>query len=116
MERANCKGLDPELFFPTREASPQQVEAAKAVCAGCTVTEQCLHLALLNNEKDGIWGGLSGRQRRLAKPSVGGKPVRCINCDKEFLGHSQSKLCSPECRDERLRASRRKYLSSRRAS
>ncbi|MGZ4712361.1 MAG: WhiB family transcriptional regulator [Acidimicrobiia bacterium] len=60
-ERANCLGVDPDLFFPERGASTRE---AKGVCAGCEVRLDCLEYALCNGEKFGIWGGLSERERR----------------------------------------------------
>ena len=60
-ERANCLGVDPDLFFPERGASTRE---AKSVCAGCEVKADCLEYALDNGEKFGIWGGLSERERR----------------------------------------------------
>ena len=59
--RANCLGVDPDLFFPERGASTRE---AKEVCRGCVVREDCLEYALVNGEKFGIWGGLSERERR----------------------------------------------------
>jgi WhiB family transcriptional regulator, redox-sensing transcriptional regulator len=61
MNYGNCLGVDEELFFPERGASTR---AAKEVCRGCVVREDCLDYALDNNEKFGIWGGLSERERR----------------------------------------------------
>lgn len=58
---ANCLGQDPDLFFPERGASTKE---AKAVCQGCEVRGDCLEYALANEEKFGIWGGLSDRERR----------------------------------------------------
>lgn len=60
-DRANCLGVDPDLFFPERGASTRE---AKEVCRGCEVRQQCLDYALENGEKFGIWGGLSERERR----------------------------------------------------
>jgi WhiB family redox-sensing transcriptional regulator len=60
-ERANCLGVDPDLFFPERGASTRE---AKSVCGSCEVREECLEYALVNGEKFGIWGGLSERERR----------------------------------------------------
>lgn len=57
----NCGGVDPDLFFPERGASQKE---AKAVCRSCVVREDCLEYALENDEKFGIWGGLSERERR----------------------------------------------------
>ena len=59
--RANCMGVDPDLFFPERGASTRE---AKEVCRGCVVREDCLEYALENAEKFGIWGGMSERERR----------------------------------------------------
>ncbi len=56
-----CRGSDPNLFFPERGES---VKEAKAVCARCPVRPECLEYALANQEKFGIWGGLSERERR----------------------------------------------------
>lgn len=60
-ERANCMGVDPDLFFPERGASTRE---AKEVCRGCVVQFDCLEYALANGEKFGIWGGMSERERR----------------------------------------------------
>ncbi len=59
--RANCMGVDPDLFFPERGASTRE---AKDVCRGCVAREDCLEYALENGEKFGIWGGMSERERR----------------------------------------------------
>ena len=59
--RANCMGVDPDLFFPERGASTRE---AKEVCRGCVVKNDCLEYALDNGEKFGIWGGMSERERR----------------------------------------------------
>jgi WhiB family redox-sensing transcriptional regulator len=58
---AACRGIDPELFFPTRGGDTRQ---PRAVCADCPVRTDCLEHAITTNEKVGIWGGLSERERR----------------------------------------------------
>ncbi len=58
---ANCRGADPDLFFPERGASTR---AAKAICGECQVRADCLEFAIVSSEKFGIWGGLSERERR----------------------------------------------------
>ena len=72
--RANCMGVDPELFFPERGASTRE---AKEVCRGCVVREDCLEYSLANGEKFGIWGGLSERERRRIRRgrAVSGRTV-----------------------------------------
>lgn len=58
---ANCRGADPDLFFPERGASTR---TAKSICRECSVQDQCLEFAIVSSEKFGIWGGLSERDRR----------------------------------------------------
>ena len=57
---ASCRGMDPDLFFPS---SSGEVKAAKAVCAACPVRAECLEYALANAERLGVWGGTSERER-----------------------------------------------------
>ena len=58
---ALCAETDPEAFFPEKGGSTRD---AKRVCTGCTVRAECLEFALANDERFGIWGGLSERERR----------------------------------------------------
>jgi WhiB family redox-sensing transcriptional regulator len=60
-QAALCAETDPEAFFPEKGGSTRE---AKRVCAGCPVRLQCLEYALGNDERFGIWGGLSERERR----------------------------------------------------
>jgi WhiB family redox-sensing transcriptional regulator len=62
-DKANCAGVDPDLFFPER-GDTATVKEAKAVCSGCVVRLRCLNYAIVNGETHGIWGGTSERQRR----------------------------------------------------
>ena len=63
-ERALCAQTDPEAFFPEKGGSTRE---AKRVCMSCEVRVQCLDYALENDERIGIWGGLSERERRRVK-------------------------------------------------
>lgn len=63
-ERALCAQTDPEAFFPEKGGSTRE---AKKVCQGCEVRAECLDYALANDERFGIWGGLSERERRKLK-------------------------------------------------
>ena len=65
--RANCRGLDPDLFFPERGDPTRE---AKAVCQGCRVRSDCLAVALARSEKFGIWGGMSERERRRIRRAL----------------------------------------------
>ncbi|GAA4918278.1 transcription factor WhiB [Stackebrandtia albiflava] len=63
-ERALCAQTDPEAFFPEKGGSTRE---AKRICTRCEVKAQCLEFALAHDERFGIWGGLSERERRKVK-------------------------------------------------
>lgn len=65
-ERGACRFEDPELFFPPGESglSLLQTERARAVCHRCPVLLECRAWALRNREYDGVWGGMTARERR----------------------------------------------------
>ncbi len=63
-ERALCAQTDPEAFFPEKGGSTRE---AKKICVGCEVKGECLEYALEHDERFGIWGGLSERERRRLK-------------------------------------------------
>lgn len=63
-KNALCAQTDPEAFFPDKGGSTRE---AKRVCAACPVSAECLHYAIDNDERFGIWGGLSERERRRLK-------------------------------------------------
>jgi WhiB family transcriptional regulator, redox-sensing transcriptional regulator len=56
-----CAQTDPEAFFPEKGGSTRE---AKKICGSCEVRNRCLEYALENDERFGIWGGLSERERR----------------------------------------------------
>lgn len=64
VDRAACRGMDVDLFFPDHGES---AEEAKAVCKTCTVTSECLSWALETQAKHGVFGGLSPKQRRPSR-------------------------------------------------
>lgn len=59
-EFAACRGMGADLFHPERGGNGN---AAKQVCAGCQVREECLDDAMKTGFP-GVWGGLSGRERK----------------------------------------------------
>lgn len=66
-EKALCAQTDPEAFFPEKGGSTRE---AKRICMGCEVRDQCLEYALAHDERFGIWGGLSERERRRLKRGI----------------------------------------------
>jgi WhiB family redox-sensing transcriptional regulator len=66
-DRALCAQTDPEAFFPEKGGSTRE---AKKICLGCEVRTECLEYALAHDERFGIWGGLSERERRRLKRGI----------------------------------------------
>ena len=53
--------------FPEKGGSTRE---AKKICLGCEVRHECLEYALAHDERFGIWGGLSERERRRLKRGI----------------------------------------------
>ena len=66
-EQALCAQTDPEAFFPEKGGS---IRDAKRICGRCEVQAECLEHALVHDERYGVWGGLSERERRQLKHRV----------------------------------------------
>ena len=69
---AACKDLSKEQkddFFPEKADGhgKKQVNRARRICLDCPVVVECLHAALVTNEKFGVWGMTSPKQRRLLR-------------------------------------------------
>jgi WhiB family redox-sensing transcriptional regulator len=62
--RAACRGEDVSTFILERGQSDK---AAQRVCAACPVRSECHGYAMDDPELVGVWGGTSGRQRRLMR-------------------------------------------------
>lgn len=66
-----CVGADPDVFFPSGALTPpeqaKQIGKAKTVCQNCDLRIECLEGALERNEPYGVWGGLTGNERRALK-------------------------------------------------
>jgi len=61
-QTAICAETDPEIFFPEKGGSSK---LAKNICKqSCDLKDECLSYAMKNDEKFGIWGGLSRTERR----------------------------------------------------
>jgi len=69
-----CRQVDPELWYPDKGAS---VKDPKRVCRSCPVRDQCLEYAMDHDERYGVWGGLSERERRRLRRTrmAGARPA-----------------------------------------
>ena len=74
MLSANCFGRTDLFFAPdeseTRAERRYRESQAKSVCFECVVRVECLSEALRSDERFGIWGGLTERERRAARRST----------------------------------------------
>ena len=68
MKDAECNGLDPEMFFP---AHRDGIVRAIQICSDCVVRKECLDYSLEIKEFRGVWGGMSGNQRRMLAKRTG---------------------------------------------
>ena len=67
-KNAACRKLTQEQkedFFPLRADGQGKVKInrARKICVECPVLYECLHAALVTNEKYGVWGMSSPKQR-----------------------------------------------------
>jgi WhiB family redox-sensing transcriptional regulator len=67
-ERAACRGVSVELFYPSgHQTGALPYAAALACCAVCPVAADCLAYAMAveqtTRERHGAWGGHTPRQR-----------------------------------------------------
>lgn len=72
--RAACVGERAALFYPPVVSEPRgdrrrREAEAKAICDDCAVRSECLDHAIEHDERYGVWGGLTGRERAaLSRP------------------------------------------------
>jgi len=58
--QALCAETGADFFFPEPGSS---VREAKRICGMCEMRPACLEYALSNDERFGVWGGLSEKER-----------------------------------------------------
>jgi WhiB family redox-sensing transcriptional regulator len=65
--RAACRHVDSGIFYSSEgERAPERdarEARAKAICARCPVIGPCAAYAIQHDERYGVWGGLSERER-----------------------------------------------------
>lgn len=61
-DEAACVGFPTDWWFP--DGNEGLHPEAAALCAGCTVQQECLAHAMRLPERHGHWGGLSMRERQ----------------------------------------------------
>jgi len=75
----SCRREGPEVFFhPDGERGParrNRDRAAKAVCLGCPVVQNCREHALTVREPYGVWGAMTADERETAYADGPGFPA-----------------------------------------
>jgi WhiB family redox-sensing transcriptional regulator len=64
MKKKNCFDEPVDTFYPA-PGDVYKLRKAKSICKECEVRTECLNYALDTNERFGIWGGKSARERSL---------------------------------------------------
>jgi WhiB family redox-sensing transcriptional regulator len=80
-DHAACNGVDPDVFFPPLVRDVSDTAQARAICADCPVTFDCLVYAINEGINVGVWGGMSYGSRKkkaseLRRKFSGSGPVR----------------------------------------
>lgn len=84
MREAACIDADPEAFFPEKGDTSAQ---AKAICARCDVSPECLTYALEHNITYGTWGGTSERERRSMQRRRQSRALRPCGTPAAYTRH-----------------------------
>lgn len=64
--KGDCRGMPTDWWFPefATKGSNELFERARKICMSCRVRKECLEFAIQHPSLQGMWGGLSPRQRR----------------------------------------------------
>lgn len=65
--RAHCRDTDPDALFTFGKSQDQAV----GVCHECPIRVACLTEAMEHRIDDGVWGGMTVRQRRALRKEHG---------------------------------------------
>lgn len=69
IDQAACIGSDVDVFFIADTSRGEQYTEARAICAGCPVTAECLEWSYSSaaTQEFGFFGGMSPKERRQAR-------------------------------------------------
>lgn len=67
-DRASCRAVDPDLFYPS---VPRDLERARAVCRACPVRLDCARDVLEAGDGWGVSGGLAPAERDVLPRGLG---------------------------------------------
>jgi WhiB family transcriptional regulator, redox-sensing transcriptional regulator len=113
MERANCVGVDTDLFFPDSSVQEQSiVKAMTKMCHQCPIYFECLEYALAV-KVDGIWAGTTPaeRKRLRKKRGITGIPIASQYLDEYLLSQSQEAKNARASRARRTQATKERLAA-----
>lgn len=98
--RAACTAKDRAVFDKAGKSATAEAEA-KAVCGRCPVRAECLYDALEHDARGGVWGGLTGAERR-ALPALPKEQPVTVQALKDLLDEIDQEGGPQAARDNRL--------------
>lgn len=81
MDDAACKNTDPNDWFPEEYSLAHDNKMTRICIEQCPVQEQCLHYAIENKEKLGIWGGFTQQELKGIRTR---RFSRCRYCGRRW--------------------------------
>jgi WhiB family redox-sensing transcriptional regulator len=110
-DQAACRDTDnPDLFFAEHPGANKSTYEAKKICRECPVRIDCLEYAITNNERYGIWGGVSPgamKVHRRLNPRLRHAQICSAGHDLTEVGTRSDGYCL-ECHYQNQRRSRRR--------
>lgn len=121
-DKAKCAGIkEPDFFFPTEytrnSRETEWVRDVRTFCIDCPVAAECLDEAIRNGDNDGMYGGLTPKERREIRRTRRRQPKPITHGTKKgFDAHERrgEKPCDP-CRIAKNTDARQQY-AKRKAS
>lgn len=103
-EKAACRGMDTNFFFPKLGVNAKQVREIKAICASCPVTVQCLDIALEQDiDNHGFFGGTSPNERRLIRSQARSARNK-ITFTSAVYDYESTQALDLECQNQKIMA------------
>lgn len=93
VKEALCAQISDDSFFPEKG---KNAVTAKSICAKCLVREECLEYALRNEERFGIWGGKTERERKMILDGSAATQERAKASQDAYLARLREELGSNE--------------------
>lgn len=87
---SKCRGEGNTKFFNDRKGGASAYFDARCICYGCPVKQQCLDFAIDNSIKDGMWGGLTYRDRLRYARGERDEPITIFDLVKGLRGPKQT--------------------------